>query len=118
MPLNFMNEEILSSIKRALDEDIGAGDVTTNSIVPNEATLNGQIIAKQSGVIAGLNIAKAVLLLLNDQLRFKAHVTEGAARASHEPPTEPFGQRQPVVGHISARGLRFSRSVHHGRGDH
>jgi|SRR5882724_903623 len=73
-----MNEEVFSSIKRALDEDIGAGDVTTNSIVPNEATLNGQIIAKQSGVIAGLDIAKAVLLLLNDQLRFAAHVTEGA----------------------------------------
>jgi nicotinate-nucleotide pyrophosphorylase (carboxylating) len=79
MPFYFMNEEILSSIKRALDEDIGAGDVTTNSIVPNKATLNGQIIAKQSGVIAGLDIAKAVLLLLNDHLRFTAHMTEGGA---------------------------------------
>ena len=73
-----MQLEILSSLKRALDEDIGAGDVTTDSIVPADMRLRGQIVAKQEGVVAGLDVARNVLLLLNDQISFTANVAEGA----------------------------------------
>ena len=52
--------EVLENIRRALAEDIGSGDVTTDNIVPPAASLRGQIIAKQSGVVAGLQLAEAV----------------------------------------------------------
>jgi len=70
--------DIIDSIRRALDEDIQRGDATTNSIVPADATLVGRIIAKQDGVIAGLEIAQAVFHALNDQVDFKALTTDGA----------------------------------------
>ena len=46
--------EISACIIRALEEDIGPGDATTNSIVAPDAKMSGQIIAKQAGVVAGL----------------------------------------------------------------
>lgn len=72
-----MQNEILESIRRALDEDIRAGDVTTNSIVPAVAMMNGKIIAKQNGVVAGLDVARAVFTMLDDSIQFNAHVDEG-----------------------------------------
>ena len=65
--------EIVACLRRALDEDVGTGDVTTNTIVPVDAPLSAQIIAKQRGVIAGLDIAENVFLLLDEQVRFQAH---------------------------------------------
>lgn len=72
-----MQNEILESIRRALDEDIRTGDVTTNSIVPADAMMNGKIIAKQDGVVAGLDVARAVFAMLDDSIQFNAHVDEG-----------------------------------------
>lgn len=74
--------EIVECLARALAEDIGTGDVTTNSIVPVEATLRGRILAKEEGIIAGLDLAEAVFLLLEDQISFTASVAEGAQVAS------------------------------------
>ena len=71
-------EEIIACLKRALDEDVGSGDATTNNIVPAEAALQAQIIAKQNGVVAGLDVAEKVFLLLDDQVSFRAHITEGS----------------------------------------
>ena len=50
--------EILSSVERALSEDIGIGDATTNSVIPLEASIEGRIIAKEVGVVAGLSVAQ------------------------------------------------------------
>ena len=69
--------EIIDSVKRALEEDIGNGDATTNSIVPDDAVLHGQIVAKQDGVIAGLEIAKAVFYELNREVIFDEAVADG-----------------------------------------
>jgi len=65
-------------IIRALEEDIGPGDVTTNTIVPAGASLRGRIIAKQDGVVAGLEIAKQVMLALSQDVKFVAEVEEGS----------------------------------------
>jgi nicotinate-nucleotide pyrophosphorylase (carboxylating) len=70
--------EIVECLERALAEDIGPGDVTTNSIVPADAFLRGRILAKDTGVVAGLDIAQAVFLLLEDRIDFGPGVGEGA----------------------------------------
>ncbi len=71
-------EEILTLIRTALEEDIGPGDVTTESIVPPEATMQGQIIAKQDGVIAGLEVARATYQLLDPQVTFQTLRPDGS----------------------------------------
>jgi nicotinate-nucleotide pyrophosphorylase (carboxylating) len=69
--------EILAAIRAALAEDIGPGDATTNSIVPAEATMRGQIIAKQDGIIAGLDVAEAVYQMVDTLVDFRVQVDEG-----------------------------------------
>lgn len=69
--------DISQSIRRALAEDVGSGDVTTDSIVPANASLRGRIIAKQAGVVAGLTIAEAVFRELDKHITFTPQVTDG-----------------------------------------
>lgn len=77
MPGNTLPPEVLSAIQQALKEDIGSGDVTTNSIVPREATMSGHILAKQAGVIAGLDVAGATFSLLDRRVEFTPRLDEG-----------------------------------------
>lgn len=69
--------EISQYISRALEEDIGSGDVTTNTIVPANASLRGRIVAKENGVVAGLEIARQVMLSLDQSVVFDAQVEDG-----------------------------------------
>jgi nicotinate-nucleotide pyrophosphorylase (carboxylating) len=89
---NDLPGEILATIRNALTEDIGSGDATTNSIVPAEAGMRGQIIAKQAGMIAGLDVARAVYLMVDAEVDFQPQVDEGA----------PVTNRQ-VLAHVSGR---------------
>src|SRR6266508_6305294 len=70
--------EILACLKTALEEDIGTGDVTSNSIVPGAATISGEIVAKQSGIVAGLDIAEQVFLLLDERMSLVRKIYEGS----------------------------------------
>ena len=70
--------EVIDSIRRALAEDIRGGDVTTNNIVPENASLRGRIVAKQDGVVAGLDVAKAVWRELDERVRFSATTDDGS----------------------------------------
>jgi nicotinate-nucleotide pyrophosphorylase (carboxylating) len=70
--------DVLESIQRALAEDIGCGDVTTDSIVSTEDTMHGLIIAKQAGIIAGLDITGIVYRMVDPQVDFHSHAKEGS----------------------------------------
>jgi nicotinate-nucleotide pyrophosphorylase (carboxylating) len=80
-----------SCLKIALQEDIGAGDVTSERIVPAGATLHGQIIAKQSGVIAGLDIAAQVFELVDAAIQISPQVHEGGQVEAGTILSEAFG---------------------------
>jgi nicotinate-nucleotide pyrophosphorylase (carboxylating) len=73
-----LHPEILETIQRSLAEDIGTGDVTTNSIVPANADMHGQIIAKQDGILAGLDVANAVYKMVDGKVDFFFQVGEGS----------------------------------------
>ena len=47
----------LPFVNLALTEDLGGGDVTTTSIVPPDLRGRATIVAKENGVIAGLDVA-------------------------------------------------------------
>ena len=75
-------EEIASIVRRALDEDLGRGDVTTDSIVPAEAAARGQFIAKAAGVIAGWDAVAATFAALDRRAAVQPVVRDGGeARA-------------------------------------
>jgi nicotinate-nucleotide pyrophosphorylase (carboxylating) len=80
-----LSPEIIACIRRALDEDIGGGDATTDSIVPADATSSGRIIAKEAGVVAGLDVAAAAYRLVDARVSFVPLAAEGATVANRQP---------------------------------
>ena len=64
-------------IKNSLDEDIGTGDITTNTTIPRERTAGGEYVAVQDGIICGLEVAKRVFELLDPTVVFAARVKDG-----------------------------------------
>lgn len=61
----------------ALNEDIGAGDLTTETLVPEEHKSKGTLIAKQPGVIAGLMVVEEVFRLLDPEVTFQRFIKDG-----------------------------------------
>ncbi len=75
---NNLHPDILDAIRRALAEDLGErGDVTSDSILPAAAALEARLLAKQEGVIAGLDVAAAVFAQVDAAIRFTPRVDEG-----------------------------------------
>ncbi|MCH5583464.1 carboxylating nicotinate-nucleotide diphosphorylase [Shimazuella sp. AN120528] len=69
--------QLRQSIREMLNEDIGAGDITTESLVEANHRSSAVLLAKQSGVIAGLPIVALVFQELDPHLEFQAQVAEG-----------------------------------------
>ena len=76
-----MNKHALKAARKligiALKDDVGDGDITTNSIVPAEIRRKAKMVAKADGVIAGLPIAEMVFRKLDPDLIWNELVKEG-----------------------------------------
>ncbi len=64
-------------IDLALAEDLGAGDLTADAVVPRGARARARIEQKEDGAVAGLDVAAAVFRRLDPALVWHAHVVEG-----------------------------------------
>jgi nicotinate-nucleotide pyrophosphorylase (carboxylating) len=65
-------------VRRALAEDIGTGDVTTLATVPEGLMLNGRIVARAPGVLAGVEASTLVFKVLNEDITVDWQVKDGA----------------------------------------
>lgn len=68
---------IIRVIENALQEDIGSGDITTNSLIPEEAVGKGYAVAKEPLVLAGIGVAGLVFKCLDPQAVFTAVRRDG-----------------------------------------
>ena len=71
-------DDTLFLINRALAEDIGTGDVTTDWTIPSEAHGSAHFIAKQPGIIAGLDVVHLAFDRIDPGIGFSAYIQEGA----------------------------------------
>jgi len=70
---------IKSLVKEALNEDLKPkGDITTNLVKLNNKKTKAQIIAKQNGVIAGLEFCKIAFKLVGKEAIFVKKISDGA----------------------------------------
>ena len=68
------------AVRAALLEDLGrAGDITTNATIPAMKQARAVIAARQPGIVAGLDLAKAAFRLLDPALSFETRIADGAA---------------------------------------
>lgn len=75
-------EELDSRLRQFLSEDVGSGDITTETTVPAGARARGQIIAKSDCVISGLRLARRTFELLDSSLSWQGHVEPGSRGAA------------------------------------
>ena len=64
-------------IKLALEEDINSEDISTNSVIKGYKKSTAQLICKQDGVIAGLNIFERVFKLLDENIKIDYNIEDG-----------------------------------------
>ncbi len=74
LDVHIMEEIVL----RALAEDIGTGDVTTLSIIPETQQITGKVMAKESGVICGIPMMIKVFEKIDPNIKVKPHMSDGA----------------------------------------
>ena len=56
MGFDFLHPEILEAVRRAIEEDIGAGDITSMACVPEGRKARGRYLARQPMVVAGVEL--------------------------------------------------------------
>lgn len=78
--MSIPKEILVRKLRKFVEEDVGRGDITTFCTVPAEVTVEGDVVAKEKGVIAGLDEAS----LLAEAFRLQAEplVKEGSRIAA------------------------------------
>lgn len=66
-------------IDLAIAEDIGDGDHSSLSCIPNDAIGEVQLMLKDSGVLAGVEVAQKVYQRIDSQINFTPFLTDGAS---------------------------------------
>ena len=72
-----MNENLDELIKLWFAEDIGDGDHTTHSCIPDTAMGKSQLIVKEDGIIAGIEVAKRIFAAFDSTLRMTQFLHDG-----------------------------------------
>lgn len=64
-------------VRAWLAEDLGEGDLTSDALVPEDATAAASILLKERGVVSGLEVARAVFAELDPNVRFDPMTADG-----------------------------------------
>ena len=75
--MNINNIIIDEIILNALREDIGTGDITTLTTIPADKIAHGKFIAKEEGIICGLEVCERVFKTLDGTIDFKSFKKDG-----------------------------------------
>ncbi len=65
-------------IDKALEEDLGDGDHTSLSTIPEDATGKARLLVKEDGVIAGVEVARMVFQKVDPGINFVQYISDGA----------------------------------------
>ncbi len=84
-------------ITRALDEDIGEGDHTSLSTIPENATLGVQLLAKDIGVVAGVRLAVTILKQLDSHIDVRVLIEDGEKIKEGDIVFKAFGNARAIL---------------------
>ena len=73
------NDELINDlIALAFAEDVGDGDHTTRSTIPADAMGRQQLIVKEEGILAGVEMARRVFQYFDPELKMEVFINDGA----------------------------------------
>jgi nicotinate-nucleotide pyrophosphorylase (carboxylating) len=64
-------------VKNAIQEDIGNGDHSSLACIPLEKTGKAQLLIKQNGILAGVDVAQKVFSIIDPSLKLEISLTDG-----------------------------------------
>jgi len=70
-------QTLLRAVSAALDEDLGAGDITSEAVLPAGIRARARIVARHAMVVSGIEVARAVFRRVDAELAFTAAHTDG-----------------------------------------
>ena len=73
-----MNKDFLEQIPLWFAEDIGDGDHTTLSCIPADAVGKSQLIIKENGILAGVEVAREIFKAFDPELKMTVFINDGA----------------------------------------
>ncbi len=94
---------IKSIVTKALEEDVGQGDVTTEALIPAALKGKAYILIKSRGILAGINVAEMAFSQVDPALRFERSFQDGM-------PVVP-GDRVAIIKGKAASILKAERVV-------
>jgi nicotinate-nucleotide pyrophosphorylase (carboxylating) len=74
----YLQKEIERLIDISISEDIGDGDITTETLVNNDVTASGTFVIKQAGVVAALPFLEVVFKKIDPRIKVSMLVQEGS----------------------------------------
>jgi len=95
--MNFDFAKIEALVRKALEEDLGTGDITTDNLIQDDALASGEFIGQKEGIICGLPIIQPLFRLLNEDIKFKAALADGDAVKSGQIIGKIFGQARAIL---------------------
>jgi nicotinate-nucleotide pyrophosphorylase (carboxylating) len=98
-------DQITFLLRLALAEDLGTGDVTTAPIVPSTLSVEGKLVAKEEGIVAGLDIARLVFQLVDGRIDLISRVADGTRVRQRQPLADVEG---PGAGILSAERVALN----------
>jgi nicotinate-nucleotide pyrophosphorylase (carboxylating) len=79
MENNYLNDSRIGRlIEQALFEDVGFGDITSESLIPEEQLGRAELLAKASGIISGVDVVALVFSCVDGQVTYEPAVQDGA----------------------------------------
>jgi nicotinate-nucleotide pyrophosphorylase (carboxylating) len=84
-------------IKKSLQEDIGSGDHTTLACVPAHAKGKAQLLVKESGIIAGVELAQQIFKAVDKKLRINIFIKDASQVKSGDVVMEVSGKSQSIL---------------------
>lgn len=88
---------VISLIRRALEEDIGPGDITTSLVIPGEHESKAAYLSKGNFVLAGLPFVKEVFRILNPSVGIRAFFNDGDKVNTADVIAEVYGNTRVIL---------------------
>ena len=97
--VNRLNQKYIKSVvKKALKEDLEpAGDITTKLIKFNNKKIKAKIVARQNGVIAGIDFCKEAFKIIGKETVFKSKIKDGKSIKKNKIIAEIFANTKTLL---------------------
>ncbi len=95
--MNIPSKYLINFIKSAIEEDVGAGDFTSLACIPVDAIGSARLLFKEDGILAGIDVAKAIFFEIDPLLKLEVFFSDGQKIKSGTIIFNVFGHVQSIL---------------------